>query len=214
MTADGGLASTRSALARAAPAPRGRCRCWSTASSSPPAGTSPTCSASASSAGGQARPELRRVGAARRRRGLPRRVRASPACRAGMWRFSGFGEIKRLTLACLVAGAAVRGRGDGARLREVPRAVLALHPVVTLMGLCMVRVALPHALRARALAHHRRRRGESRRALVMGAGEAARLLLAGIQHQGWIVLGAARRRSGEAGRAHRRRAGARARSRT
>ena len=29
---------------------------------------------------------------------------------------------------------------------------------------------------------------ESRRALVMGAGEAARLLLAGLQDQGWIVL--------------------------
>src|SRR5262245_13110558 len=48
----------------------------------------------------------------------------------GLWRFSGFGEVKRLTLACalagLVSGALVMGLG----LVEVPRAVLALHPVL------------------------------------------------------------------------------------
>src|SRR5947207_15245397 len=105
----------------------------------------------------------------------------------GMWRFSGFGEVKRLTLAGLVAGLLGAVVVLMAGLREVPRAVLGLHPVVSLMGLCMVRISY------RMLYEHVRSRlsrdGESRRALVMGAGDAARLLIAGIQHQGWTVAG-------------------------
>jgi FlaA1/EpsC-like NDP-sugar epimerase len=70
----------------------------------------------------------------------------------------------------------------------VPRAVLALHPVVALMGLALARLAY------RMLYEHARSRitgsdAEVKRAIVMGAGDAARRLLAGIQHQGWIVLG-------------------------
>lgn len=106
----------------------------------------------------------------------------------GMWRFSGFSEIKRLTLACLAAGLAGATVVLMAHLREVPRAVLALHPVVTLMGLALARIAY------RMLYEHMRSRVAGgaeapRRALVLGAGDAARLLLAGIQHQGWQVLG-------------------------
>jgi FlaA1/EpsC-like NDP-sugar epimerase len=72
-------------------------------------------------------------------------------------------------------------------LAKVPRAVLALHPVVALMGLILVRIGY------RMLYEHARTRiagsrGEVRRAVVLGAGEAARLLLAGLQQQGWIVL--------------------------
>jgi FlaA1/EpsC-like NDP-sugar epimerase len=75
-----------------------------------------------------------------------------------------------------------------AQLTKVPRAVLALHPVVSLMGLCMVRIAY------RMLYEHMRGRmagsgADTRRALVMGAGDAARLLLAGIHRQGWMVVG-------------------------
>ncbi|HSW23073.1 MAG TPA: nucleoside-diphosphate sugar epimerase/dehydratase, partial [Burkholderiaceae bacterium] len=75
-----------------------------------------------------------------------------------------------------------------ARLHGVPRAVLALHPVVTLMALALVRMGY------RMLYEHSRLRitgsdAEVRRALVLGAGEAARLLVAGIHRQGWIVLG-------------------------
>jgi FlaA1/EpsC-like NDP-sugar epimerase len=106
----------------------------------------------------------------------------------GMWRFSGFGEVKRLTLACALAGLASAVCVLMLQLREVPRAVLALHPIVSLMGLCMVRIAY------RMLYEHARSRitgsdAEVRRAIVMGAGEAARLLLAGLHQQGWIVLG-------------------------
>jgi FlaA1/EpsC-like NDP-sugar epimerase len=105
-----------------------------------------------------------------------------------MWRFAGFGEVKRLTLACALAGAVSAAVVLALGLSKVPRAVLALHPVVVLMGVCVVRIAY------RMLYEHARARitggnGEIRRALVLGAGEAARWLLAGIHQQGWTVLG-------------------------
>ncbi|CAN5739434.1 nucleoside-diphosphate sugar epimerase/dehydratase [soil metagenome] len=106
----------------------------------------------------------------------------------GMWRFSGFGEVKRLTVACGIAGLTSAVLVLMLQLTEVPRAVLALHPLVSLMGLCMVRVSY------RMLYEHARSRitgGETevRRAVVMGAGEAARMLLAGLHQEGWTVLG-------------------------
>jgi FlaA1/EpsC-like NDP-sugar epimerase len=105
-----------------------------------------------------------------------------------MWRFAGFGEVKRLTLACAIAGVASAAVVMGLGLAKVPRAVLALHPVVTLMGVIVVRIVY------RMLYEHARARitggsGEIRRAIVMGAGAAARMLLAGIHEQGWVVLG-------------------------
>ncbi|MDE2275861.1 MAG: polysaccharide biosynthesis protein, partial [Burkholderiales bacterium] len=105
-----------------------------------------------------------------------------------MWRFSGFGEIQRLTLACALAGTVSAAAVIGLGLVKVPRAVLALHPVVTLMGLALVRIAY------RMTYEHARSRiagsqGEVRRAIVLGAGAAARLLLAGLHERGWIVLG-------------------------
>ena len=105
-----------------------------------------------------------------------------------MWRFSGFGEVKRLLYTCAVAGAVCAAVVIALGLVKVPRAVLALHPVVTFMGLALVRMAYrmtyEHA-RSRIAGQH----GEIRRAIVLGAGEAARLLLAGLQQQGWVVLG-------------------------
>jgi FlaA1/EpsC-like NDP-sugar epimerase len=106
----------------------------------------------------------------------------------GMWRFSGFSDVKRLMAACLLAGLLGAVGVLMAQLTEVPRAVLALHPIFTLMGLCALRVAY------RMLYEHMRWRmteggRETRRALVLGAGEAARSLLAGIHHQGYQVVG-------------------------
>jgi len=106
----------------------------------------------------------------------------------GMWRFSGFGEVKRLALACLLAGLSCAVVVLMLQLSQVPRAVLALHPVVALMGLALVRLVY------RMVYEHGRAQitgsdTEIRRAIVMGAGEAARRLLAGIHQQGWIVLG-------------------------
>jgi len=105
-----------------------------------------------------------------------------------MWRFSGFNEVTRLTWACLAAGLASAAVVMGLGLVQVPRAVLALHPVVALMALVLVRIAY------RMLYEHARRQitgsdAEVRRAIVIGAGEAARLLLAGIHQRGWTVLG-------------------------
>ena len=105
----------------------------------------------------------------------------------GMWRFSGFAEVKRLLIACGIAGAIAAALVLLLGLREVPRAVLALHPVMTLMGLCTVRV-LYRMFYEQSRARRRPGSGESRRAVVMGAGEAARLLLAGLHDQGWTVL--------------------------
>ena len=107
----------------------------------------------------------------------------------GMWRFSGFGEVKRLAVACAIAGLIGATVVLMAHLRAVPRAVLALHPLFTLMLLAMMRMGY------RMLYEHMRSRisgsaNEQRRALVMGAGDAGRLLVAGIQHQqGWVVVG-------------------------
>ena len=106
----------------------------------------------------------------------------------GMWRFAGFGDIKRLTAACLAAGLASAAVVLALGLTKVPRAVLALHPVVALMGVCLVRVGY------RMLYEHARSRitggaeATARRAVVLGAGEAARRLLAGIHQQGWTVV--------------------------
>ncbi|MCZ8177177.1 MAG: nucleoside-diphosphate sugar epimerase/dehydratase [Burkholderiaceae bacterium] len=106
----------------------------------------------------------------------------------GLWRFSGFGEVQRFALACLLAGGASAAVIMAAGLVKIPRSVLALHPVVTLMGLALVRMSY------RMLYEHLRSRiagpvGEVRRAVVLGAGAAARLLLAGLRAQGWAVLG-------------------------
>ncbi len=106
----------------------------------------------------------------------------------GLWRFAGFGEVQRLTVSCGVAGAISAVAVLMMQLYAVPRAVLALHPIVTLMGLCMTRIAY------RMLYEHTRLRitgghNEARRAIVMGAGEAARLLVAGLPQQGWTVIG-------------------------
>jgi FlaA1/EpsC-like NDP-sugar epimerase len=106
-----------------------------------------------------------------------------------LWRFSGFNEVMRLAWACAAAGTvcAVVVRGMG--LLEVPRAVLALHPFVVLMAVCLLRVAYRMAYE-----HFRRKitgseTGEIRRAILLGAGETARLLLAGPQPAGWSVVG-------------------------
>jgi FlaA1/EpsC-like NDP-sugar epimerase len=106
----------------------------------------------------------------------------------GMWRFSGFGEIKRLTGACALSGLIGATIVLMAHLEGIPRAVLALHPVFCVIGLAMMRMGY------RMLYEHMRGRisgstQEAHRALVMGAGQAGRLAVAGIQHQGFTVVG-------------------------
>lgn len=106
---------------------------------------------------------------------------------SSLWRFSGFSEAKRLAVACIVAGALVAVGVRALELHGIPRSVLALHPFMTLVGLCVVRFSY------RVLYEHSRslitQPSRARRALVMGAGEAAKMLLAGIHRQGWQVVG-------------------------
>ncbi|NWG74870.1 MAG: polysaccharide biosynthesis protein, partial [Rubrivivax sp.] len=59
----------------------------------------------------------------------------------GMWRFTGFGDMRRIALACVGAGALCAAVVRGADLAQIPRAVLALHPFVTLVGVALVRLA-------------------------------------------------------------------------
>ncbi|XHS80289.1 polysaccharide biosynthesis protein [Burkholderiaceae bacterium UC74_6] len=106
----------------------------------------------------------------------------------GMWRFSGFGEIKRLTAASVLAGLIGATVVLMLHLSGIPRAVLALHPVFCVIGLSMMRMGY------RMLYEHMRGRisgvaQDTHRALVMGAGQAGRLAVAGIQHQGFTVVG-------------------------
>ncbi len=107
----------------------------------------------------------------------------------GLWRYTGFADIRRLSIVCLVGGLVAASVVAGAlQLGKVPRSVLALHPFVCLIGLCLVRLLtrmVYEDLRSRRSAQAQ----TPRRALVLGAGEAARRLVAGIQGQGWDVLG-------------------------
>ena len=104
------------------------------------------------------------------------------------WRYTSFNEITRLGWVCLAAGLASAVVVLMAQLVEVPRAVLALHPVFALVTLSLARmvVRMMHE-------HARARRAGSdatgQRAVVLGAGAAAKLLIAGIQHRGWTVMG-------------------------
>ncbi|MBN8505276.1 MAG: polysaccharide biosynthesis protein [Burkholderiales bacterium] len=105
-----------------------------------------------------------------------------------VWRFSGFSELQRLAAACLVAGLIGATAVLMLQLSKVPRSVLALHPLLVLLGMTLMRV-LYRMVYEQMLARLRAQDGSLRRALVLGAGDAGRLLLAGIQHRGWWVAG-------------------------
>jgi len=104
------------------------------------------------------------------------------------WRYVGFTDVGRLAWMCLGAGLLSAVIVLMAQLVEVPRAVLALHPVFTLMALILARMLVRMA---HEQARARRTGGDvtGQRALVLGAGAAAKLLIAGIQHRGWTVVG-------------------------
>lgn len=106
----------------------------------------------------------------------------------GMWRFSGFREVQRLGLACMIAGSLVAVAVLMGQLSKIPRSVLVLHPLMALMGLCIVRMLyrmLYEHMRTRMLGGSRK----AKRAIVLGAGDAARWLLPGLHQDGWTVLG-------------------------
>jgi lipopolysaccharide/colanic/teichoic acid biosynthesis glycosyltransferase len=107
----------------------------------------------------------------------------------GLWRFVGFDDFKRIVAGCVIAGLLSAVGVLMAQLTGVARAVLLLHPLFSMIALSMARMAY------RVIWEHARSRvtdteGEPRRAIVLGAGEAARRLIAGIHRRdGWVVLG-------------------------
>ncbi|OYU17892.1 MAG: hypothetical protein CFE34_13360 [Rhodobacteraceae bacterium PARR1] len=106
----------------------------------------------------------------------------------GLWRHFGFDDLRRITLASLSAGLISAVVVLMAQLVGVARAVLVLHPLFCIVALSIVRMA------SRMLWEYVRLRvngqsGEAKRAIVLGAGEAARRLIAGIHlRDGWTVV--------------------------
>ena len=106
----------------------------------------------------------------------------------GPWRYFGFDDLKRITLACLTAGLVSAVAVLMAQLVGVARAVLLLHPLFCIAALSMVRMAY-RMVWEQARSQANGQSGEPRRAIVLGAGEAARRLVAGIHlRDGWTVL--------------------------
>ncbi|NBD20527.1 SDR family NAD(P)-dependent oxidoreductase [Aquabacterium fontiphilum] len=104
------------------------------------------------------------------------------------WRYTSFSDIARLGWVCLGAGLASAVVVLMAQLSAVPRAVLALHPVMALIALSLARM-LVRMLSESSRARRSGARGSRQRVVVLGAGAAAKLLIAGIQHRGWEVVG-------------------------
>jgi len=106
----------------------------------------------------------------------------------GPWRFFGFDDFKRIALACMLAGTISAVVVLMAQLSGVARAVLLLHPFFCILTLSLLRMAYRMVWeQARSVASGVE--GEARRAIVLGAGEAARRLVGAIHRRdGWTVL--------------------------
>ena len=107
------------------------------------------------------------------------------------WRFFGFAELSRIVGVVGVVGVVSGVAVVSAELSKVARSVLVLHPVFAILALCLMRMAVrvvwEHAQRQAAVAQP----GAVRRAVVLGAGPAAQVLLQRLREQGgWAVLAA------------------------
>ena len=106
----------------------------------------------------------------------------------GLWRFFGFDDFRRITAACVMAGLVSAVAILMGQLVAVPRAVLLLHPLFCVAGLCLTRM-LYRLVAEQARAGVEGIEGEPRRAIVLGAGEAGRRLVSAIHRRdGWVVL--------------------------
>lgn len=106
----------------------------------------------------------------------------------GLWRFFGFDDFKRIAAACLIAGLLSAVAVLGAQLSGVARAVLLLHPLFCLLALCLLRMGYRVVWEA-ANSRVSDVRSEQRRAVVLGAGAAARRLVGTVHRRdGWTVL--------------------------
>lgn len=108
--------------------------------------------------------------------------------RRSLWQFFAFDDFRRLALACGIAGVIGAVAVLLAQLSAVPRAVLVLHPLFCLLALGMARMVF-RLLWEHAHAMLGEHDGEHRYAVVLGAGEVGRRVLAGLhQRHGWHVL--------------------------
>jgi lipopolysaccharide/colanic/teichoic acid biosynthesis glycosyltransferase len=106
----------------------------------------------------------------------------------GLWRFFGFDDFKRIAAGCLMAGMISAVVVLMAQLGGVARAVLLLHPLFCVLALSLVRMGY-RMVWEQARARVSGVDGEQRRAIVLGAGEAGRRLVATIHRRdGWTVL--------------------------
>jgi FlaA1/EpsC-like NDP-sugar epimerase len=107
------------------------------------------------------------------------------------WRFFGFAELSRIVGVVGVVGVVSGVAVVSAELSKVARSVLVLHPVFSILALCLmrmvVRVVWEHAQRQAAAAQP----GAVRRALLLGAGPSAQVLVQRLRGQGgWLVVAA------------------------
>ena len=106
----------------------------------------------------------------------------------GLWRFLGFDDFRRIAAACVMAGLICAVVILMAQLTAVARAVLLLHPLFCVVALSLTRM-IYRLVAEQARARAEGAEGEPRRAIVLGAGEAGRRLVAGIHRRdGWTVL--------------------------
>ncbi|HEU4460736.1 MAG TPA: hypothetical protein VFR90_16570 [Methylibium sp.] len=113
---------------------------------------------------------------------------AAMGARRSLWQFFAFDDFRRLALACLSAGVIGAAAILLAKLEAVPRAVLVLHPLFSLLALGMARMVF-RLLWEHAHAMLGESGGEHRYAVVLGAGEVGRRVLAGLhQRHGWHVI--------------------------
>lgn len=110
--------------------------------------------------------------------------------RKALWRFFAFDDMRRIASACLLAGAFSAVWIRMAELEKVARAVLVLHPLFAAVGLILVRMLLRMVWEhAHAVGGSRNGDDQVRSAIILGAGETARRLLAGLhRRQGWKVM--------------------------
>lgn len=106
----------------------------------------------------------------------------------GLWRFFGFDDFRRIALACALAGLVSAVGVLMAQLVGVARAVLVLHPMFCVVALCLTRMAY-RMLWEHARACAQGEDYEQRRAIVMGAGDAARRVVSTLhRREGWTIL--------------------------
>ena len=109
--------------------------------------------------------------------------------RRALWRYFAFDDMRRIVVACLLAGVFSAAWVQLAQLAGVARAVLVLHPFFAATGLVLLRMLLRMLWeQAHAVGSHAADEPE-RRAIILGAGETARRLIAGLhRRQGWKVI--------------------------